>query len=194
MNLIYPTKSMQDKACRLTRSFFMLNVVFLLGVSGAHAALVTWYLDGVTFNTATTANGSFDFDVDANAYSNININVTKDGNTNMYVVLNPGTGSNAHAMNTVTQLQPDQTGLPHLKLLFDSPLTNAGGSINITAGISSYQGFCQQAGCSTFHSPFDDVTAGQVTTTSPVPLPPAMLLFGSGLIALIGLNRKRKKT
>lgn len=184
---------MQDKACRLTRNFFMLSVVFLLGVSGAHAALVTWYLDGVTFNTATTANGSFDYDVDNNSYASININVTKGGNTNTYGVLSPN-ASNAYALNTVQQLLSDLTGQPLLNLLFDSPLTNAGGSINITTGISSYQGFCQQASCETFHSPFDDVTAGQVTTTSPVPLPPAMLLFGSGLIALIGLNRKRKKT
>ena len=83
----------------------------------AYAVPNTWYLDGVQFNTNTTAVGSFVYDADTNTYSDINIFVTKGGNTNPYHVLNPGTGSNGFALNTVEQILPDLTGQPHLKLL-----------------------------------------------------------------------------
>ncbi|VAW48034.1 Alkaline phosphatase, partial [hydrothermal vent metagenome] len=142
---------------------FWLNLLAI----NIHAAPVTWYLDGLQFNTNTTATGSFIYDADTNTYSNINIFVTKGGNTNPYHVLDPTSGSNGFALNTVEQQLPDLTGQPFLKLLFDSQLNNAGGSRTITTGVgaSSFQGFCQQPNCISIGGPIDFVTAGRVTTS-----------------------------
>ncbi len=140
MNQFYPKKSQLAGTRWLARHIFLASILVLAGINVAHAVPNTWYLDGVQFNTNTTAVGSFVYDADAdtNTYSNINIFVTKGGNTNPYHVLNPSTASNGFALNTVEQFLPDLTGQPHLKLLYESVLTNAGGSIDIKTGVSSY--------------------------------------------------------
>lgn len=168
MNQFNPKKSQFTGIRWLARHILLASILVLAGINVAQAVPNTWYLDGWQFNTSTTANGSFVYDADTNTYSNININVTKNGNTNTYVVINPGTGNNGFEMNVLEQLLPDQTGQPHLKLRFNSHLTNAGGSIDIIASGStsgSYQSFCGNAGCNPWFGGFDFATAGRVTTS-----------------------------
>ncbi|GHA07961.1 hypothetical protein GCM10008090_17230 [Arenicella chitinivorans] len=65
----------------------------------------------------------------------------------------------------------NMVGVEELALSFESPLTNAGGTINIEpypAGFS-VQGTCNDVSCNGISSPFDFPTAGRVTTTAPIP-------------------------
>ena len=63
-------------------------------------AAVTWYLDGVTFDTGEVASGSFKYDADigegsAGAFSDIDIQVTRDGTTQDYSIVHPVSAGNS---------------------------------------------------------------------------------------------------
>lgn len=121
---------------------------------------VTWYLDGVQYDTGATASGSFDFDADTVAYSNINITTAGSPHqgTTTYGVPNPLSLGSSTFFQAVAETLPDMTGVPVMALSFASPITNAGGTVNILPGPTnlSYQGMCN-ANCGQSDGPFDDV-------------------------------------
>jgi hypothetical protein len=83
------------------------------------------------------------------------------------------------------------TGSLLLFLLFNSPLTDAGGTVQLSLGGNSAEFWCGDSACGT--GPFRDVTAGELVGTPvavPTPEPSAILLLGAGLVALLVCARK----
>ena len=173
-------------------------VVFLMVLSFAgHAAVVTWQLVSVTFDDGGVANGSFDYDADTDTFSAINIDTS--GGTNPDFLNTPSYGiwggdpftTLPQVFETLQTSWPDLTDLTGafaMGFIFGSPLTNAGGTIPM--GINnSGEVICSEATCDAGITKFRVITGGSVST---VPVPAAAWLFGSGLIGLIGVARRKK--
>lgn len=132
----------------------------------------TWYLENVTFSNGARAFGSFDYDATTNTYSNIDISVfdSPSYGTVMYGVRNTSSLGNATTLIMVEEVLPDMIGVLELGLGFASPLTNAGGTINIELYPTGFsvQGTCNTTTCTGINSPFDFPNGGRVTTVAPV--------------------------
>ncbi len=145
----------------------------VLLLSGGRAAAqspgdgITWILEDVTFDTGATASGSFRFDATTNTYSNFDITVTGspvNGAANTYRFINPSSRGNADFMSAVTSSEPDLTGARVIGLTFDTPLTDAGGVVDIRIASSSFQANCATANCSPPQGPIDFTQTGRVAT------------------------------
>jgi sugar lactone lactonase YvrE len=124
----------------LRRFFQALGLVGILAVLApyARATQVTWTLHNVTFNDGGTASGSFVYNADTNTYSSVNI-VTSGGSITGSTYISPfptsailapsKTAIYASTLSTVTV----PTSSPFLGLFFVSALTDAGGTVNISA-------------------------------------------------------------
>lgn len=136
----------------------------------ARAVVVTWTLDGVTFDDGAMATGSFDYDADTNMYSAINLTTTAG-------VLPGETYTTASVASNATFLELLIITNTFLQLNFSAPLTNAGGVIGVTG---------QEARL--IFGPVRDIVAGSV-----VPVPAALPLFLSGL-AVFGFIARRRRS
>ena len=173
-------------------------VVFLMVLSFAgHAAVVTWQLVSVTFDDGGVATGSFDYDADTDTFSAINIDTS--GGTNPDFLNTPSYGiwggdpftTLPQVFSTLQTSWPDLTDLTGafvMGLILGSPLTNAGGTIPVELTFRSGEGICSEATCDAAITKYRDITGGSVST---VPVPAAAWLFGSGLIGLIGVVRRK---
>jgi hypothetical protein len=176
----------------------------------SYAAQVTWVLEDVTFASNQvlgqgphdgTASGSFTYDADTNTYDNVNITTTgsnlwgtgtcSDAKCDTYI---RATGLYAPLTSTSLQVTPtttdptDATGYYGASLQFVSGLTNAGGTVALfTAGGPDGEGICNNADCSGV-SAFRGFSGGSV---SAVPIPAAAWLFGSALLGLGALKRRK---
>ena len=147
--------------------------------STAQAVPITWNLLDVLFDDGSVATGSFDFDADLGSYSNIDIMTSLAS----YGDPNPASPGNADILITVPDDSlADFTGTPVLSFLFDAPLTNAGGLVDITVAAFSSEGTCFSATCSS-PSIIRRVESGQVTTAV-VPVPTTLVLTVLGLAGL----------
>ena len=177
-------------------------VVFLMVLSFAgHAAVVTWQLVSVTFEDGGVATGSFDYDADTDTFSAINIDTS--GGTNPDFLNTPSYGIwGGDPFTTLPQAfvtiqsswpdYPDETGIFVMGLILGSPLTNAGGTITVVYHPSSVEVICAgPTGCNEGNiAAIRRITGGSVST---VPIPAAAWLFGSGLIGLIGVARRKAR-
>lgn len=130
----------------------------------ADSAALTWYLEGVTFDTGATATGSFKYDADTNTYSDFDITFT-DSPEYGTQTFNAGNFPNQSGYLVLDTTTGDLTDLPRLIFIFDTSLTNAGGTIDISITPQSKVSRCRDATCSSLLSPFEFVTSGRVTTT-----------------------------
>lgn len=138
----------------------------------ASADDVTWDLSGVTFTDGGTATGSFVYNADTNTLSSINI-VTSSGTAfggADYTATDPGGyGPFSNELLFVTSGSGDLTGTPALDLIFDSNLTDSGGTVGLS--LLSGELTCGDAGCDTGGDVFyraisgGDVTAAVSTPT-----------------------------
>jgi hypothetical protein len=176
------------RACTLMK--MAICTMLAVGSVNAEAAPLTWTVDGVTFNDGGSANGSFVYDADTGMYSDIAINTTAGtilGGTAYPDVLR----GDAFFLDVVPDASlASLTGSLLLNINFASPLTNAGGTIDIFI-IS--EGFCQNAACTVIDGT-DGRGAGlpDAGSVTAVPLPTAVWLFGSGLLGMIGVARRKK--
>ena len=164
----------------------------LLFAAAAHANPVTWNLQNWTFNDGGTASGSFVFDASTGHYSNISV-LSTDGTVRTgasYGLPDPASAGNASFAAWVTGLFADFTGTPVIAVNWDSALTDAGGTVGVDlAGFHAESG-CANASCGGPGGPFRFLTSGAVTT-SEVPLPGTLPLFGLAL-AMLGAVRRRR--
>lgn len=176
--------------------------LFLILISFAgHAVVVTWQLVDVTFTDGGVATGVFDYDADTDTYSAINIETSGGSepsfaNTPSYgvpsdVLFTP----NAALFSTVPTLLSDYTGSFFFGILFATSLTNAGGTVPVDSSAITGELVCGNAACSAIPAPIPGpgirvITGGSV---SAVPLPAAAWLFGSGLVGLIGVARRKRR-
>lgn len=160
--------------------------------SGPQAARLTWQLNGVTFYDGGTAIGSFDYDVDVNTFSKINITTTVGTQLSgsSYSLLAPLPYiESSRIVPMVSELPVSVGSTTIFIMIFDGLLSNAGGTIPLLInGAAEY--ICGSGCTSLQYGSERDVATGSVT--SPVPIPPALWLFGSGLLGLIVIARGKK--
>jgi len=152
-------------------------------------------LDGVTFADDYTAEGSFVFDADlggfnAGVYSDISITSYSANGTRFADQL--GTGG-LHAADRVAFSNNVDY---FFGLVFESGLTNAGGSVELVPDIGNATNSVD-GGCSTFIgcaapdiNNFRLITGGRVIANV-VPIPAAVWLFGSALAGLGWMRRRQ---
>jgi hypothetical protein len=167
-----------------------LFVMVFFGLSGANviAAPVTWTIDALAFDDGGSGSGSFTYDSHTNTYTGITI-VTTSGSVltgSVYSFLNPSplSASSHTGLALVSSDAADLTGLPGLGLGFAEVLTNAGGTVLLTAGT---EGTCLNFNCgSPDNTPTRSILSGRI---SAIPVPAAVWLFASGL-GLLGWLRR----
>jgi hypothetical protein len=180
--------------------FLMLTLS--LGLSAAWAAPVEWTIEAAieTDYTYDAFTGTFYYDADTNQYSDIDI-ILYEGTSNqehyLAETLNFSMGdSDANQVSFIDIDYPYSSsyGFPVLELYFSQPLTNSGGVVYL-AGTSEYVHgeLSDDFGPLLFIPNPDDperLLTGTVTSSA-VPVPAAIWLFGSGLAGLGWLRRKQ---
>ena len=150
-----------------------LIFVSILACWNVEAATVTWTLDNVELSGGSVfASGSFDYDASSDIYSNINI--TSTGTYNSFL-----NGDAVYLDASGSYLG----GLTIFNFNFDAALTDAGGTISTSV---------EEVLFYTLPSPPVLLTGSGFVTAPAVPIPAAVWLFGSGLIGLISIARRKK--
>jgi len=180
----------------ISRSLIAVSALFVLFCvpSLASADGIPWVLSGVTFNDGGTASGSFVYDAVTNTYSAIN--VTTAGGTlagATYTSLSDIAGSSSTGFLFGPNNSSDLTGASFLMWLFDAPLTNSGGIVQVSLPppVDSIEAICTSSDCSTFSQ--RSITGGEVVGTAvATPEPATFSLVGMGLVALLAGAAIRK--
>lgn len=179
----------------ISRSLLLHGLVMaaLLALApGVRAAPVVWTLADVLFDDGGTAAGSFIYDADTDTYSAINIS-TSAGSVfggAAYAELLFGGATDAAF---VSGALPDYTGEPLLQLIFQTPLTSAGGLVGLVdlffPAASSYEATCTDGPC--FGAIFERslVDGGLIGVV--IPIPAAGLLL-PGALAMLAFARRRR--
>jgi hypothetical protein len=119
-----------------------LLIVSSLGICfsfGASAAPITWVLSGVTFSDGTSGTGSFVFDASTVNYSSILVQTENFGffAGQTYTELVPAVTPTASNVLITTGVFGNYDGVPALNLIFGSPLTDAGGTIDLVLALEA---------------------------------------------------------
>jgi hypothetical protein len=162
--------------------------------TGVQASPVLWTITDAEFEDGGAAFGSFLWDPDSDTISNVSITTTGGGlfaGASYDTVLSGGAAELAVVSNT-----PDLSNTPALLLSFMMPLDPGGGPIDLVDYVlgpgPSVELTCLNSSCSGAESTqlerfmFSGGLVGVV-----VPLPPAVLLFGSAF-ALMGIVVRRQ--
>ena len=173
----------------------LIPIITLLASLGsatdAQALSLLWSLENVQFEDGGSATGSFVYDADLNSYANISITTTAGSATTGGTVnlLLDGDANGA----ALVPLLGDLTGATLLQLLFQTPLTNAGGVVDLVdpffAPNSSSEGHCSNAACSS--ALFSRFMASGDVVGSPVPVPATGGLLAAALAGLAVRFRRR---
>ena len=161
--------------------------------NAAMAVPIQWSLQGVTFNDGTTASGSFFYDADTQIYSDVDI-TTSSGN--LYGMRLANLGGGPFGFAAVAAGPPPVIGDALFFLVFNSRLTNAGGTVEFRTSNGAYEGVCGNDGCSGVDIE-RLVTAGQVFSGPPAALsaPGTLAVLGFGLAGLgVAMRRRIKRS
>lgn len=169
------TRKGTTTSMRLRIKGALITAVVLVCTSYA-AADVLWTLNNVTFADGGTATGSFTLDPGGN-FTVWNI-VISGGNTAAFPPITYSMGE--PKFNTPGYVAFADTPFDRYTLLFFAgPLSNAGGIVPLTAGLDCNNGPCRVE------------ATGQLDGVLIVPEPGALMLFGSGLVGLGVLLRRK---
>jgi hypothetical protein len=183
-------------------SMFWLVFAFaipLMGPAPAVAMPLTWTLQGVTFSDGGIATGAFTYDAASGSVLDWDISISGgDLNTFPLFVYTPATvqdvGIFTAGPGLSLQFFVDSFavgGTPDSRLLSlttDGPLTDAGGAVSLLTQVDTPDGFFESVECYNCN-PYRLIVGG---TLNAVPVPAAMWLFGSGLLGLVGIARRKK--
>jgi hypothetical protein len=171
-------------------------LVLLCVPSVASADGITWTLSGVTFDDGGTASGSFVYDAVTNMYSAIDVTTSAFGTRLPFTYTSfSGVASPSNTGFLFGPSSGDFTGASFLMWLFDAPLTNSGGivQVSIPPPGDSIEALCGDPGCSDSAATFRTVTGGEVVGTAvATPEPATFSLVGMGLVALLAGAAIRK--
>jgi len=173
-------------------------------VTSSQASLVTWTLDDVTFDDGGIAIGSFVFDANSNSVIDWNLSASG-GLEGIFPEFNytPATVQEVGVFDTRAGGQSFQFFVDPfalggtsesrlLSLTTDVLLTNAGGTVTLLTQIIVGGKFWQSVECYNC-TPFRFIVSGSLSdSSSAVPVPAAVWLFGTGILGLIGFSKRRK--
>jgi hypothetical protein len=163
---------------------------------GAQASPVLWTLTDVLFADGGVATGSFVYDAATDTYSNVSITTTDSGlvPNATYTAVVFGTDYDAAL---VPSAMPDLTGAALFQLIYQFPLTDAGGLVLLYdpffPAYSSFDGSCLNAGCTSIDYDRLVVDGGIIgeAYVPTVPVPAAGILLVSALGLMAGVKRMR---
>ena len=155
-------------------------VACMFASAPAVATPIVWQIEGVSDATGALPElplvGSFTFDATSGAYSDVSL--TFDGVQYESVI-----SGDATRLLVVASL-PAVLFTPDINLVFDTPLTDAGGTVPLFSGSV---GQCGNTGCTLLLVPvLRTIDSGTATA---VPEPTALALLGSGLLGLAWRRR-----
>jgi hypothetical protein len=136
-NTEYNSKLYKNKAL----GFGTVTLLSALTVAGAslpaRAVGLTWTLNDVKFDDGGTATGTFDYDADTDTLNNLDIEVTgpafEFSGLGSSITFTDSSFSFAGPGGGLLAAEPSFP-FPFVGLQFETPLTNAGGEIDITLG------------------------------------------------------------
>jgi len=179
-------------------SQFSLSLVLIIVSLAVYATPVRWDIVEMKFDDGGTGAGSFIYDEDTGDVSAVSISTTA-GSTltpgytytsvRIHWVLIPGPKANV-SFTTLSGI-PAAPLESILSLDFNPQLTNAGGVVDLLA--TSIEGICDEP-IFCFSSSADAtryIISGSMKS-SIIPIPPAIWLFGFGLLGLVGIARRKK--
>lgn len=161
--------------------------------TSSQAAIITWTLNDVVLSDNQTLTGGFDYDSDNNTFSNISITTSGDASFESMTFNQTAYIGACDQLGCRFNDSAPAVGDILLSLNWQTQLTNAGG----TKGFSLDNVFfeCTTADCVSNIAQGNQVSIVSGTLSSapdPVPVPAAVWLFGSGLLGLIGVARRKK--
>jgi hypothetical protein len=194
---------------KLSKSIAAAAAAFVaVSAAGAsRAAVVEWTLQGVHLSDGTAVTGTFDYDVDSNQYSNVDIVVASGPSypvaTTFTVPIFVGEFSTSLRLNVLpnTYGGGDATGFEEFYFAYDTPLSDAGGTIGISNAPGTFSPqlwVCGDSTCLTgdVSEPFlegGDHPGFVTTDASPgVPEPAAWALMLMGFGGLGAMLRRRR--
>jgi hypothetical protein len=162
-----------------------------LACASASASPITWTLQNFNFTDGGTASGSFVFDANLGQYSQINV-VTTMGNVlagATYSFTTAFTSPSLVDFGSVSPLLINSTFLSFIPL---SPLTDAGGTVNIAPQnqLTGIEGVCVTAEPCGEVGALRGLKAGaSIVSSTSVPEPGAMALLSLGLLGLLARKK-----
>ena len=163
-----------------------------MALTSAHAQAVPlkWTLQDWTFSDGGTASGSFVFDAATTTYSDIMVQTSGGGQ--------PTRTYDANALAALSQTLfftqgtgPDFTNVVFLSAALTSAMTDAGGTISLFNFSALGERRCDDPSC-TFGTGIRSLTGGSIVAAAAVPVPAALPLMLSGLLAFAAIGRRRK--
>jgi hypothetical protein len=178
----------------IKRSVWSLVLSFAC-LSPVQAVEILWTLDNAVFDDGGTITGSFIYDADTDIYSSVSVTTTAGTEfggfsyTDAHIDTAGSTTLDLESPDWLTAVDGSA-----LNLVFFNPLTNAGGTINLDLFGFTVESWCINVpDCSgAGDRGVREAISGSVIGTAVVPLPPAVWLFGSGLLGLLGISRRKK--
>ena len=183
-------------------------VAWTLGA--AQATPLVWTFAGTQTGDGGVVTGSFSYDADTNSFSNINVTltggtvappITSNPSITFHYVGDVGLGDtyNSNSGNVLFVNHPDTGNLigdVDLYFNFLSPMTNAGGVINIdglAVDSSPEIAVCSDATCDNINTAFGHSDGSNQPGVIYAPEPTSITLFGSAMVGLVARARRRAR-
>ena len=164
-------------------------MLMISGTASASPVLWTFNVDFGGGDTGLSTTGSFVYDADINSYSSISF-VTDAGTISGAAYGFVTSSPSSTVLDFISTSNPDPTGALRFQFGLNGPMMNAGGVLGIAGGA---EWVCLTSACD-FPGWGPDMARGFAghSNISSVPVPAAVWLFGSGLVGLIGVARRKK--